>query len=167
MSKTALLLSIRPRFADLIFDGLKRVELRRRRPRIKAGDLVFVYVSSPVMALIGAFEVDKLVEGSPGIIWRCWGSETGVSRAEFDTYFEGSRVAYGLVMSQAWRLPMPVQLSSLRKRHAGFRPPQAFHYVSYMQLEQLGAMPPKGSSSGAVGRRWEDFGILKKQRHAV
>src|SRR6185503_3263930 len=65
MPNQALLISVRPRFAEMIFAGTKVVELRRLRPRIGTGDLVFVYVSSPVMALAGAFEVGEVVSGAP------------------------------------------------------------------------------------------------------
>jgi predicted transcriptional regulator len=141
MTQTALLVSIRPRFAELIFSGSKQIELRRRCPRINAGDAVFVYVSSPVMALIGAFEVGKIVEGTPAKIWRTWGTQTGLDRAEYDRYFEGISVAYGLVIVRSWRLPTPVKLASLRRRHAGFHPPQAYHYVPLTRLSRLGGMP--------------------------
>jgi predicted transcriptional regulator len=43
-----LLLSIRPEYANKIFDRTKTVELRRVRPRLlNEGDRVVVYVSSP------------------------------------------------------------------------------------------------------------------------
>src|SRR5438552_3893096 len=41
--KSALLLSIRPKHAEKIFDGIKTVELRRIRPRLQRGDLVLVF----------------------------------------------------------------------------------------------------------------------------
>ena len=38
-----ILLSIHPRFAEAIFDGTKKVELRRRAPKLMAGDEVVVF----------------------------------------------------------------------------------------------------------------------------
>ena len=64
MIGNALLLSIHPEYAEKIFDGTKRVELRRVRPRLQNGDLVIVYVSSPVKAVCGAFRVDNVVAGT-------------------------------------------------------------------------------------------------------
>jgi predicted transcriptional regulator len=50
----------------MIFDGNKRVELRRVRPRhLNEGDLILVYATSPEKALLGVLEVEKVVEMSP------------------------------------------------------------------------------------------------------
>jgi len=140
MSKTALLISIRPRFADLIFNDQKHVELRRRRPRVGRGDLVFVYVSSPIKALIGAFEIGEVIEKSPGMLWRKLGEQTGLTRMEFNDYFKEKTIGFGLIIARSWRLPAPVKLSSLRKRRAGFHPPQAYHYFPLTELNRLGGL---------------------------
>ena len=62
MLRKILLLSIHPEHAKNIFDGIKTVELRRTRPRLSKCDQVLVYVSSPTKALVGAFEVKKVIE---------------------------------------------------------------------------------------------------------
>lgn len=129
MPKHALLISVRPRFAALIFAGTKIVELRRLRPRIGKGDLVFVYVSSPVMALEGAFEVGEVVAATPSSIWRRYNGGSGLSKREFDAYFKGKKTAYAILINRFWRLPVPVRLAKLRKERNGFHPPQSYHYI--------------------------------------
>lgn len=129
MSKHALLLSIRPRFAGMIFAGTKTVELRRVRPTIKAGDLALIYVTSPTKEIQGAFRVGKTVSGKPSLIWRKFGKQTGVNREEFDIYFKGKDEAHALLIEEAWPLRKPVRLACLRKEKRGFRPPQSFHYI--------------------------------------
>ena len=42
-----------PRYADLIFEGVKKAELRRRALVQMEGRDVFVYVTSPIMQLRG------------------------------------------------------------------------------------------------------------------
>ena len=49
-----LLISIHPEYAKKIFEGTKRVELRRIQPKIFEDDLVVVYVTSPVKRSFGA-----------------------------------------------------------------------------------------------------------------
>ena len=72
MMKNAVLMSIRPQYATKIFDGIKTVELRRVKPKFLAeGDLIFVYVSSPVKSLVGAFTVSSITEKSLNIIICC------------------------------------------------------------------------------------------------
>jgi predicted transcriptional regulator len=130
MPNNALLISIRPRFAEMIFTGTKTVELRRVRPRIGKDDMVFVYVSSPVMALEGAFEVDEIVSGSPNSIWRRFGSVTGLSKQEFDAYFEGKKTGFAIKIRRYWRLASPVSLANLKTQRIGFHPPQGYQYIS-------------------------------------
>ncbi len=129
MSSHAFLISIRPRFADLIFSGSKTVELRRVCPKVSAGDLALIYVSSPARELRGSFEVAKILTASPSALWKKVGSKSGVTRAEFFAYFKGKKQAHALVIKRAWPLPAPVCLSTLRKAKGGFRPPQNFHYL--------------------------------------
>jgi predicted transcriptional regulator len=130
MNKHALLISIRPRFAKLIFDGSKTVELRRICPRISAGDLALVYVSSPIKELQGAFEVGQVISTSPQALWRKVGKQSGISRSEFLSYFQGKAAAHALVIKRVWKLPLPIRLTALRRRKGGFRPPQNFHYLN-------------------------------------
>lgn len=129
MSKHALVISIRPRFAEMIFDGSKTVELRRVCPKISAGDLVLVYVSSPARELQGAFEVLKVISVSPTALWRRVGDKSGISRKEFFAYFHAKKKAHALVVKRAWKLSAPICLKTLRRRKGGFRPPQNFHYL--------------------------------------
>jgi predicted transcriptional regulator len=125
----AFLISIRPRFADMIFSGSKTVELRRVCPKVSAGDLALVYVSSPVMELRGSFEVGKIISASPSALWKKIGSKAGVTREEFFAYFQGKKQAHALVIKRAWQLPAPIGLKALRRNSGGFRPPQNFHYL--------------------------------------
>lgn len=128
MANNALLLSIRVRFAQLIFAGTKVVELRRVRPRIGRGDLVFIYVPSPVKAVQGAFEVKDVQSGPTESIWRRFGAQTGISKSEFDAYYRGKETACAIIIGRYWKLRKPVQLEKLKKDTKGFRPPQSYHY---------------------------------------
>lgn len=130
MSKHALVISIRPRFAEMIFAGTKKAELRRVCPKISPGDLALVYVSSPTKEVQGAFEVAKVVSASPSVLWAKVGKKSGVSRTEFFDYFRGKTKGHALLIKRAWKLSVPLRLTALRKRKGGFRPPQNFHYLN-------------------------------------
>src|SRR5690606_24827530 len=99
-----LFLSIRPRFADQIFAGTKTVELRRVRHKVSPGDAVIVYVSGATKAVLGAFRVAGLYEAAPSSVWRKFGGKLGLTKTEFDSYFEGREVAFGIEISCAWKL---------------------------------------------------------------
>lgn len=134
----ALLISVRPRFVDAIFKGVKTVELRRVKPRLKAGDLVVVYASGAVKGMVGAFDVASVVTAAPISIWRRYKNGIGLTKREFDDYFTGTTVGYAIRIGRLWKFAEPVALSTLRKRHAGFRPPQSYHYWNLQDLLLIG-----------------------------
>ncbi len=137
-SNTALLVSIRPRFVERIFAGTKTVELRRVRPRIKAGDLVVIYASGNQKALVGAFQVGDLIAASPATIWRHYGSRTGVTKRECNTYFSGLMTGYAIEVARTWQLASPVQLETLRSQSGGFHAPQSYRYLDFGEVLSMG-----------------------------
>ncbi|MBO8129600.1 MAG: ASCH domain-containing protein [Peptococcaceae bacterium] len=137
MAAKAILLSVRPKYAKKIFDGTKTVELRRICPRITAGDLVFVYVSSPIKALVGAFKVDRIVSAPPDELWADIGCQSGITWEEFNEYFRGVTVGFGIVIRDVWKLTKPVNLSNLKRQWPGFQPPQNYHYLTRRQTGDL------------------------------
>jgi predicted transcriptional regulator len=64
MARKTLLISIKPRYAEMIFSGVKTVELRRKEPRVGQGDRMVVYVSSPIMEVTGECTVAKRIPPS-------------------------------------------------------------------------------------------------------
>lgn len=140
MPNHALLISVRPRFAEMIFAGTKKVELRRVRPRVGKGDLVFVYVSSPTMALGGAFEVREVVCSSPEAIWERFNGGTGLSKQEFDIYYKSKRTAFAIVIARYWELAAPVRLAKLRTERNGFHPPQSYQYICKQSFSRIAGL---------------------------
>lgn len=124
-----LLISLKPRYADLVFEGLKKAELRRRILACMKNRNVFVYVSSPVMELRGGFRVAQVWQGSPEYIWREVSDLAGITRRDFDAYFEGSTIAYALEIKEVWEYQKPVSLNTLRNRFPNFVVPQSWRYA--------------------------------------
>lgn len=137
MNSRALLLSIRPRYADLFFSGRKKAELRRVRPRVKKGDLVLLYVSAPTKALMGAFQVKEVFQGTPTQIWRKAESHVGITKQEFDSYYSGLSCGFAILASQVWKLERPIRLSRLKQRWVRFSPPQGYRYVKIRDTSWL------------------------------
>lgn len=140
MGNHAFLISIRPRFAEMIFAGSKQVELRRVCPSASSGDLALVYVSSPAMELRGSFEVGSILTASPSALWKKIGEKSGITRAEFLAYFKGKKQAHALIIKRVWALPTPVHLKTLRQAKGGFRPPQNFHYLNRSKSQVLASL---------------------------
>ena len=124
-----LLLSLKPCYANLVFDGLKTVELRRRiAPHIKDRD-VFMYVTSPIMALHGGFRVGEVWHGSPKKVWHLVSELAGIDKRDFDIYFDGQTIAYALEIKEVWKYQNPASLNTLRNRFSNFAVPQSWRYV--------------------------------------
>ena len=138
MTKNVLLMSIRPQHADKIFNRKKTVELRRIKPKLlEEGDLVFVYVSTPVKSLVGAFSVSSVIEKPLPILWEKVKDYACVSQSEFLDYYQGTNTGVGIFINDIWLLPKPIQLAELRKESEGFYPPQSFRYTSIQQVESF------------------------------
>ena len=137
MSNRAVVMSIKPKYADLIFAGTKTIELRRVCPKVGPGDLVLVYVSSPRMALVGGFEVAGIVSGNPLNFCKKWQTQSGVEKETFLHYFQGAATAYGILIGRTWQFESATELKALRRRNGGFHPPQSYQYVGSEELVKL------------------------------
>ena len=142
MNPGALLLSIRPEHADKILGGEKTVELRRRRPRLGPGSPVIVYVSSPVQSVVASLIVDCVIAAAPRRLWRACAKACGLTRAEFNAYFSGAKVGFGIVIRQVARWRNPVSLEQIRDLCPTFCPPQGYYYLE-----------PHRSTDAALRRR--------------
>ena len=148
MSERVLLLSIKPEYANLIFAGTKRVELRRVRPQLSRGDRIMIYVTAPVRALWAAVTVDRVVEAKPSALWALVKGDAGLSRKQFDDYFRGATTGYAIFLTGAALLARPVGLDMLRALWGRFHPPRSHIYLSWEQLECVEGLP-----DGVLARR--------------
>lgn len=121
-----ILISLAPRHAQNIFDGVKHIELRRRPMNLAPGTLAWIYVTLPVGALVGRATVSAVHSASPMTLWRKFGSVSGLERNEFLSYLEGIEKGVVLVLEDVKRLQVPLQLVDLRELSEGFNPPQFF-----------------------------------------
>ena len=138
-----LLVSLKPNYAGLIFEGLKRVELRRRVASSMENRYAFVYVSSPVMQLQGGFRVGQVWRGTPEEIWQRASALSHVTKQSFDTYFEGRNIAYALEITDVWEFEHPADLSRLRMRFPNFVVPQSWRFVSPEEHRSFRSMKHK------------------------
>ena len=125
----SVILSLKPRYADLVFEGLKKAELRRRiTPNIE-NCYVFIYVSSPVRQLRGGFRVEHVWSGTPADIWNEVSELAHVKKQEFDDYYAGRTIAYALKITDVWLYQNSVGLDELRNLFPNFVVPQSWRYV--------------------------------------
>lgn len=121
-----ILISLAPRHAQNIFDGIKHIELRRRPMNVLPGTLAWIYVTLPVGALVGRATISAIHTSSPSTLWRKFGAVSGLERSEFLSYLKGVEKGVVLVLEEVRTLQDPMPLHDLRDLSEGFNPPQFF-----------------------------------------
>lgn len=127
--KRALLVSIHPKYVDLILNGAKRVELRRRFDPGAAGSEMLIYATLPVGAVVGRTTVQTVQQLPIEELWARFGDFAAVKRADFLSYFGGLTHGYGLELGGVEEFRAQVPLSELREIHK-VSPPQSYRYLN-------------------------------------
>jgi type I restriction enzyme S subunit len=122
-----VLLSIKPKYAEAILNGVKKYEFRRTIFR-RSVERVFIYSNSHVRKIVGLFEVEEILEGTPHEIWNSCHRYGGISKKDFYTYFEGSRRAFAIKIKNVFRFSEPIDPYFAVKN---FTPPQSFYYIKF------------------------------------
>jgi predicted transcriptional regulator len=131
-----LLVSIRPKYVDLILSGQKTVELRRRGPRLNSGSAL-IYATSPQMEIVATFQVASIVRAPLGLLWESVRDVAGVTLSEFEAYFAGLECGIAIRIADVTKLCAPITLSEIRAALGKFHPPQGFRYLSAEQVARL------------------------------
>lgn len=120
-----VLLSIKPEFAELIFEGTKRFEYRRtifKNDKIKT---VVVYASSPVKKVIGEFEIECILQDDIETLWKKTKKHAGIEKNYFDQYFENKEQGFAIEIKK----PRLYRKSLCLKEDFNLMPPQSFLYL--------------------------------------
>ncbi len=126
-SGRAVLLSIKPKYADLILAGTKRVELRRSWPSNDIGVMV-IYSSAPIQQLVGVAIISKVGVCDFESLWRLSDANGGgVTYDELKDYIDKKKTAFGVMIERVAVAEHPADPQSL---FADFTPPQSFLYLS-------------------------------------
>ena len=82
-----VVLSIKPEFANKIFDGTKKFEFRKAIFKNEKIKTVIVYSSSPVQQVIGEFEIERIINHDIDTLWGLTHQESGITEDYFYKYF--------------------------------------------------------------------------------
>jgi predicted transcriptional regulator len=133
-----LLLSLHPVHARRFFDREKKIEFRRTKPRVVAGDFVVFYVTSPVQAICGGGLVEGVLALPPKMLWHQTSRCAGLGKEAFEGYFEGCSVGYGIGFERVWEFRRALDVKSIGSRWPDFRPPQLYQYLTAADARKLG-----------------------------
>jgi predicted transcriptional regulator len=127
-------LSVKPKYADLIVSGEKRVEFRRVWAAEEVG-LIAIYTSSPVQRIVALVDVEDVVRASPQRLWRhCTSLGGGLTAHELADYFDGKAHGYAVLLGEVRKFKKPVDPRILFKT---FSAPQSFRYLTATEIKRL------------------------------
>ncbi len=122
-----ILLSIRPEYARLIYDGRKRFEYRKVVPRyVGTGDVVLLYETAPVQKITGYF-IPLCVYRNIEImrLWEISWQVAGITLKNYQSYFKGKSRVNAFEIGEFREFREPANLEEVGIIH----PPQNFCYV--------------------------------------
>jgi predicted transcriptional regulator len=120
-----VLLSIKPEFAEKIFNGTKKYEFRRSVFKNQNIKTIVVYASSPVQQVIGEFEIDSILNDVPQQLWNRTKEFSGISERFFFDYFGDKEKGYAIKIKHTTRYEKALSL----KDDFNVVPPQSFLYL--------------------------------------
>lgn len=120
-----VLLSIKPEFAEKIFDGTKKFEFRKTIFKNKDINKVIVYASSPLQQVIGEFCIDYILNDEVDKIWQKTNYASGITEEFYRSYFTDKKSAYAIKVGKLKKYKKPKKLSDFGISIA----PQSFVYI--------------------------------------
>lgn len=125
-----VLFSLKPKFADLVLSGTKKVELRNRAVHVTTETKVWIYATRPRSRVVAEARVAKVVVGHPDLIWQRYRDEICLERSEYVEYTRGRPSASAIVLRDVKQVAEWLTLDVLRDRVCGFQPPQFYVRVA-------------------------------------
>ena len=126
-----LLLSVHPKYIKMILDGRKYYEFRKKFP-LHADKFVF-YATSPVKKIVAIAERTHLLVGDLEYLWQMSEDVAGISREEFEKYFEGKTHGTAVGLTGIKPLQDGMSLSELDIKTA----PQMYMYLDEEQWKRV------------------------------
>ena len=132
--KKYILMSIKPVYAEQIKSGQKTIELRRIAPKVKSGDVLIIYESSPVKQITAFCEIEAIVVAEPNKLWETAKGVAGLSYDSFIKYFDEKSQAVGIKLGKVKEMSVPKGLSVIS---IDMQAPQSYRYLSREQFQIL------------------------------
>ncbi len=122
-----VILSIRPKYVELMMEGTKKYEFRKVIFKNTNINKVYIYSTSPVKKIVGTFKISEIVEDRPERLWDNFEAFSGLNAQEFFTYFNGVERGFAIGIECFRLFDEPLNPNDLMPR---FVPPQSFCYLN-------------------------------------
>ena len=121
-----VILSIKPEYANKIFEGTKKYEFRRAIFRNTEVTKIIVYASSPVQKIIGEFEIDHIINLGLEELWQRTHKHSGITEDYFFEYFSDKENGYAIKIKSFKKYKKPLCI----REDFNASPPQSFLYLA-------------------------------------
>lgn len=119
-----ILMSIKPKYAEAIFDGTKKFEFRKNIFK-KDVKKIFVDTTKPIGKIIGEFEVDGIISDNPKELWNKTKEYGGIDEKDFFKYFKNKNIGYAIKIGKLFKYKEPIEPTKIIPN---FKAPQSFMY---------------------------------------
>jgi predicted transcriptional regulator len=122
---SAVVLSIKPLFVDLIFKGEKIFEYRKRRFRRNNITKIIIYATRPISRIVGEAKIKSVLVENPADLWFRTSKFSGVEKSFYDDYFSSCNIAIAYELYDIIQYDIPQKLSEVGLAFA----PQSYVYI--------------------------------------
>ena len=126
---TTVLISIHPKYVDLISAGKKKIEFRKRSFSHPIKRFV-VYSTAPVSKVVGFFDVDSIVCDSPQKLWETYAAVGGIEQNDYFDYYANKSMAVGIRIKNYTPLSNSFNIKMLNTT-----PPQSYKYLTDREFD--------------------------------
>lgn len=123
-----ILISVKPQYANLLVDGIKTIELRKKFPLgLSKGTKLYIYSSFPEKKVIGECQILKIERLKVLDLWNGSCLDAMISWENFKAYFEGHEYGYAIHVYKSYRYDSPITLSDVNSEIK--QAPQSYRYL--------------------------------------
>jgi len=91
----------------------------------------------PVGLIVGEFEIDDILEGTPCDLWKKTNKFSGVQKNFYLEYFNGRNKGYAIKIGEKIKYNKPI---IPKKLFESFTPPQSFLYINHNLMQGIKTM---------------------------
>ena len=124
-----LLMSLRPESAELILQGRKTGEFRRKFSKKYEGATIVFYITRPVQQFMFTATITQVDHSQKKRLWNMSQQKCGISQVAFDHYLSGIDYGYAIHLSNIKLVPNQLVLENAKKVCPQLRPPQSFQRI--------------------------------------
>lgn len=129
LDKQNIILPIKPQFSELILNGEKKYEYRKKLCK-KEINKIYIYATAPKKMIVGEAKVVSKIKLSKENLWIETMKYSGINKIFFDKYFQNQEYACAYEIGEVKKYLQPIALEDIGILSV----PQSFIYVSELHI---------------------------------